>query len=315
MVKAYVLGIVQGVQQINWFEAKEPTSTTTSDAYGFGLLDVDENPRLSWYAYQAMVSSMTTHPVYSGWLGLGPEGSGYGLVFDANGIDVMAAWMPKGREANINFGTTVEIVNIFDNTSYLASSVNLTDIPVFIFGLPSSMANQAAVNKSLPFAMWGSLPVSSTRAQIELGQVSLARGIEVDRAGTLVPNGSGTNGVIVNQSGDAAYLSVVPAFANYDTSNVYIRVTAHQESLRTSGYSGMNLFFQPVTGSATSAPQYPYTNVGQWKGLVNNLLPQTFTWHLTNAMFTHTFGYSFYLKFDASVPFVIDKVEISTVPF
>lgn len=315
LIKAYVLGIVQGAEQIAWFEGKDPTGTTSSGQYGFGLLDVNLNKRPAWYAYRAMTDALGATPAYKGWLALGSAANGYGLVFAGSGSDVMAAWTPKGETASVSFGATVQIVDIYTGAVTTGTSITLTEKPVFIRNLPAAMGSLAATNKSLPYP-WGSAPLSSTRAEIALGAVSLASGVETDRAYTLVANGTGTNGVIVNQSGTGMYLSVSPSFAGFATHDVYVRVSARQTALRPAGtYSGMNLFYQPTTGSSTAAPQYPYKNKAQWFGLANNTSVQTYTWHLTDAMFVHTFGHAFYFQFDASVPFVIDKVEVSKTPF
>lgn len=315
LIKAYVLGIVQGAEQVAWFEAKDPTATTSSGQYGFGLMDVNQNKRSAWYAYRAMTDSLGATPAYKGWLALGSTSNGYGLVFAGSGSDVMAAWTPKGETASVSFGATVQVVDIYTGAVTNATSITLTEKPVFIRNLPAVMVSLAVTNKSQPYP-WGSAPLSSTRAEIELGAVSLASGVETDRANTLVANGTGTSGVIVNQAGTGMYLSVSPSFAGFDTNDVYVRVTARQTALRAAGtYSGMNLFYQPTTGSFTAAPQYPYKNKAQWFGLANNTVAQTYTWHLTDAMFVHTFGHALYFQFDASVPFVIDKVEISKTAF
>jgi polysaccharide biosynthesis protein PslG len=315
LVKAYVLGIVQGAEQINWFEAKDPTGTTSSSQYGFGLMDVNQNKRPAWYAYKSMADALGATPTYKGWLALGSASQGYGLVFTGAGSNVMAAWMPKGETASVSFGATVQIVDIYTGAITSGTSVTLTDKPVFIRNLPATMVTQAAANKASPYP-WGSAPLSANLAEIQLGEVSLASGIEIDKANTLVANGTGTNGVIVNQAGPTMYLSVSPSCASFGTSDVYVRVTARQTALRPTGtYAGMNLFYQPTTGSSTAAPQYPYKNIGQWFSLANTTAVQTKTWHLTDAMFVHTFGHALYFQFDASNPFVIDKVEISKTPF
>lgn len=315
LVKAYVLGIVQGAEQINWFEAKDPTGTTSNPQYGFGLLDVNQNKRPAWYAYRAMTDALGATPAYRGWLALGSTSTGYGLVFDGADSDVLAAWMPKGETASVSFGATVRIVDIYTGTITTGTSVTLTDKPVFILDLPSALVGQAVANQPNPYP-WGSAPVSANLAEIELGEISLASGLEIDKAHTLAANGTGTNGVIVNQAGSGLYLSASPSFAGFGTSDVYVRVTARQTALRPAGtYSGMNLFYQPTTGSPTAAPQYPYKNIGQWFSLANNTSVQTKTWHLTDAMFAHTFGHALYFQFDASAPFVIDKVEVSKTPF
>jgi hypothetical protein len=42
---------------------------------------------------------------------------------------------------------------------------------------------------------------------------------------------------------------------------------------------------------------------------------QTYTWHVTDACFATMWGYDFSIRPEQSVPFVIGKVEVSTIAF
>jgi hypothetical protein len=42
---------------------------------------------------------------------------------------------------------------------------------------------------------------------------------------------------------------------------------------------------------------------------------QTYTWHVTDACFAKMWGYDFRIRPEQSVPFVIGKVEVSTIAF
>jgi hypothetical protein len=48
---------------------------------------------------------------------------------------------------------------------------------------------------------------------------------------------------------------------------------------------------------------------------VTNTDWQTYTWHVTEACFAKMWGYDFSIRPEQSVPFVIGKVEVSTIPF
>ncbi|MEM1058138.1 MAG: endo-1,4-beta-xylanase [Verrucomicrobiota bacterium] len=318
LVKVYALGIAQGAERVSWFNIKD-----AGGSQGFGLLKGNNNPRKTYTAYDAMTDALGTTPKYKGWLTPDSNGWGYGIVFDNAGASAMAAWMPKGESASVSFGTTVEVVDIKTNTSTNASSITLTDEPVLIKGLPASMVATAEANKSQPFP-WSSQPVNANLAEIELGEITIERGLELDRAQTVSPNGTGTNGVIVSQPGvdRRLYLSVSPSFMDYNTETFHIRVTCRLKELRnpndpSPNYSGMNLFYQDNDDNETATPvPKVYNNLsGSWRPIPNNLNTHTFTWTVTDGMMVHTFGYSFYLNFDSSNPFIIDKVEISKVPF
>ncbi|MEM1058682.1 MAG: LamG-like jellyroll fold domain-containing protein [Verrucomicrobiota bacterium] len=310
LVKVYVAGIAQGAERVAWFNVKD-----AGGSQGFGLMKNNFSTRKTYTAYDAVTDALGKTPEYKGWVTPDSNGWALGFVFEGNGNTTLATWMPKGESASINFGTSVEIVDITTNTSTTASSYTLTDEPVLVKGIPASMLATAEANASQPFP-WSSTPVNSNLVQIDLGETTIEQGLELDRAFTVVPNGTGTNGVVVNQAGGSMYLNIVPEFMDYNSDTFYVRVTAHQEQRRKSGYSGMNLWYQNNDGNETAPPAYPYKiPSGSWRGLDNNLNTQTFTWTITNGTIVNTFGYSFYLKFDASVPFVIDKVEVSKVPF
>jgi hypothetical protein len=73
----------------------------------------------------------------------------------------------------------------------------------------------------------------------------------------------------------------------------------------------MNLIYEV----ADSKGQTPYKNTGNWFGVTKDNGWQTFTWHVTDASFSKMWGFDFALRPEQSIPFVIGKVEVSTVPY
>jgi polysaccharide biosynthesis protein PslG len=127
----------------------------------------------------------------------------------------------------------------------------------------------------------------------------------------------GTTGVRANVGpGKAVYFAISPRFANYAMRDVYVRVTARTEGpVPEKRYTGMNLWYQPYKGSRAKPPEYPYRAEGTWWTVPADNQWHSMTWHLTDALFAHTFGSGFYLQLDDSFPFVIGKVELSRKPF
>ena len=62
LVKAYTMGIAQGVACINWFEGRD------GDSGPMGLLDAKNNPRPAYTAMAQMIQHLGPNPAYLGWL-------------------------------------------------------------------------------------------------------------------------------------------------------------------------------------------------------------------------------------------------------
>jgi hypothetical protein len=242
-------------------------------------------------------------------------------VFTSGTKRVASAWMPKGATDVLRFTTPVKVVDILTRTkTELAANTafTLTDKPVLIEDLPPQLLRDAAKQRTRPYP-WSGETAPAALASIELGPSAMSRGIRLEAAEMSDPHtfADGSKGALVNVGrGNALHFAVNPAFAGFRTRDVFIRVTARTVKPTPAGRStGMNLFYQPSAGSPGEAPQYPYKNAGIWWTVPNDDQWHTTTWHLTDAMFVHTFGSSFYLVFDNSVPFVIGKVELSKKPF
>ncbi len=101
---------------------------------------------------------------------------------------------------------------------------------------------------------------------------------------------------------------VHPFFASFQTKEYYIRVRVRRVA---PGNVGMNLVYEVADSQGRS----PYKNRGQWFGVSEDTGWQTYTWHVTDACFSRMWGYDFGFRPEQSVPFVIGKVEVSTIPF
>src|SRR5450432_3559209 len=73
LVKAYAMGIAQGVACIQWFEGMD------GDSGPMGLLKRDGTPRPAYTAMAQMIRHLGQHPTYLGWVLL--NGKDYGFVF------------------------------------------------------------------------------------------------------------------------------------------------------------------------------------------------------------------------------------------
>ena len=97
LVKAYTMGIAQGVECIQWFEGRD------GDSGPMGLLDSKGKPRPSYTAMAQMIQHLGQHPKYLGWVLLNEKH--YGFVFQGAKGTVLITWARSGeRRTNCDFG-------------------------------------------------------------------------------------------------------------------------------------------------------------------------------------------------------------------
>ncbi len=330
LVKAYVMAIAQGIKRICWFEAEDPVG----EPPGYGLLDIEGKPRVSYDAMKAMTTWLGETPKYQGWLALGDGGKGYGFAFTGPSGDVLVAWMPAGgRDRTLTLTNPGVLVDPLKGTTSkigAGKAIDLSDKPVFIIGMTEAQMTQAKANVAKPFP-WGGNFANATVVSVTLGKENDNQGIiQVERKWTTpytFPDGS--SGALVSPPGkhDAQNIKFIthPSFASVTTHDYYVRVTARhlafdvvpiakpgepsQASLPR--FCGMNLVYE----LADTRGGWP-VNTGEWRNLPNdNRGWQTVTWHLTDASFSKMWGYDFALSIGKSSSFVIGKVEVSTQPF
>lgn len=315
LVKAYTLSLAQGIERIDWYEVKDAAGSR-----GFGLLDESGAERMSFKALGSLTDALgTVRPKFRGWMSLGASGRALGFLFTARGKQSLIAWAPKDAVEKVQFATKVFAVDITTRAAKplpANTAFSLSDTPTIFTNVPSNLIRLSDANraKALP---WRGAPVAG-HASIELGKPDASHGITLNdsKRSQAKTFEDGTTGVMFDKlSGNELRFSVDPEFANIETRDVYVRVTARTVSPTPSGRStGMNLWYQPATGSAKIAPEYPYRSAGTWWTVPSDGQWHTYTWHLTDAMFAHTFGTSLYLRADDSHPFAVGRVEVAFKP-
>ena len=139
LVKAYTMGIAQGVACIQWFEGRD------GDSGPMGLIDRQGNPRPSYTALGQMIKHLGQHPTYLGWVLLNDKD--YGFVFQGEKGTVLSTWGPKGTTDRVDFGQQVQVVDPMTGKSTTATTVELTVAPKLILGVPEKLVTQAKENK------------------------------------------------------------------------------------------------------------------------------------------------------------------------
>ncbi len=310
LVKIYTLAIAQGIARTQWFEAQDPIGEQS----GFGLLDRSGSPRASYTALKTLAKQLGPNSNYVGWVALGPEGRGYGFVFEGPNEPLLIAWIPRGiARASLSFPTTVQRVDAArgESTRLAANQpFELGVSPVCLIGVPADLVKQARANRDAEFP-WGGEFRKAKTVSLQLGSGDTTGGIFPagghDRP--VVTFDDGSAGVLVaGDIGNPLSFFVHPSFAGINTREYFIRVTARRVA---PGNVGMNLLYE----TADSQGRTPYVNSGKWFGVTANEGWQTCTWHIKNACFAKMWGYDFVIRPEQSIPFAIGKVEVSTEPF
>jgi hypothetical protein len=310
LVKAYSMGLAQGVSVITWFEGKE------GDSGPFGLISSTGVQRPAFTAMSKLIQHLGARPQYLGWVQLNTAADpdrDYGFVFQGATGTVMAAWAPPGVNDVVNFGQSVQITNPVTGGVSSASSYSLTNAPILVAGVPSSLVSQAQANKTKPFP-WGGDFSTASLVTCAMGNPNTDAGLhhlKTDVTSTPVTSPYGAarscdkvvSGV---QKGTAQFFTVDPNYLSYSTVPVEITVVVRRNAANDP--ATLNISYESTTGMSNTAG-YTIPDNTQW---------YTKTWTITNPQFVGMYGYNFYL-YSASPKYYLQSVSVrkldSTVNF
>ena len=316
LVKLYVMALAQGIRGVQWFEGQDPAG----EEPGFGLLQRDGTPRAAYHAFKTMTATLGAAPNYLGWLALGEGGRAFGFAFQNQAGPVLVAWKGVGdADQALTFTTDVPIISITDTakkTHPAGQPLALGNDPVFVNGLPPSLATQAVANRDRSFPWGGDFSRAKT-VSTQLGAVTPTSAPGTPSCGGVFQAGrqaapkvtfpDGTSGLLLSAN-QSAQFHVHPTFASIHTREYFVRLTVRRV---TPGNVGMNLVYE----IADSQGRAPYKNVGTWFSLGKDDGWQTHTWQVKDACFAKMWGYDLNVAPEQSQPFVIGKVEVSTEKF
>jgi len=149
VIKAYVLGLAQGVLRIHWFEGID------GDSGPFGFIAGNNGAapkRLSYTSITQLIKALGQAPKYVGWLLL--DGKHYAFVFESADGGVLASWAGPGVAAKVAFGAKVRVIQPRTGESLEAESADLTPSPILVSALPPKLVAEARANRTRPFP-WG----------------------------------------------------------------------------------------------------------------------------------------------------------------
>ena len=281
LVKAYTMGIAQGVACIEWFEGRD------GDSGPMGLLDGKGNPRPAYTAMAQMIQRLGPHPVYLGWLLAGT--GNYEFVFQGAKGPVMVTWTDTRKPVALAFENPVEIIRPSSGESTHGSGSELTGSPVLVMGVPPNLVHEAQANKAKPLT-WGGDYAEAKTVSIRMGATNDGRGLhtlsgEAIAADVIAYGGPARAGSV---PGGNAFV-VDPSFLSYTSEPIEIKVVVRRNPANDN--AGFKLVYESTDG---------FKNLG-WYTVPDNKQWHTKSWKITDEEFVGMWGYNFALESDGNV--------------
>ena len=282
LVKAYAMGIAQGVACLQWFEARD------GDSGPMGLLDGKGVPRPSYTAMAQMIEHLGQHPDYLGWLRLNDKH--YGFLFQGAKTTVLVTWAHKGPADEVRFAHQVSVVDPLTGIVTLEDSHALTTAPVLILSVPEDLVKQAKANKDRPLD-WGGDYAQAKSVSITMGEGKAEQGLhtlsgDAVAQAVVAYGGSARAG---NVPGGNLFI-VDPAFLSYTTTP--IEITAVVRRNEANDNAGFKLVYESTSGFKTAK--------SGWYTVPDNKQWHTVRWRIDDAQFVNYWGYNFALESDGA---------------
>jgi len=288
LIKAYTMGIAQGVGCISWFEGMD------GDSGPMGMLMANGTPRPAYTAMTQMIQRLGENPTYLGYVMLNDKD--YGFVFQGPKSTVMVAWALKGTTDTYDFGGPVTVVNPLNGLSGQFATYTLTPTPIMIDGVPDSLVKQAQANKTKPFP-WGGDYTDAKSVSVTFGATNVEKGLHTQSAANIAANvvlygGAGRAG---NVPGGNVYM-VDPNFLTYTSTPIDITVVVRRDAKNDP--ARLELEYESTTGYKKAEP-YDVPQSDEW---------QTQTWHIDDSQFVDMWGFNFRLN---SGSYAIQSVTVT----
>lgn len=278
LLKAYVLGLAQGVHRIHWFEGID------GDSGPFGLIagpNGQAPKRLSYTALTQLIKALGQTPKRVGWVLL--DGKHYGFVFQGAEGAVLAAWSAPGTTAKVALGAKVKVVQPRTGEMVEADGVELTNSPILMLGIPAKLVDEAKANLAKPFP-WGGDFTGAT--SVSYDAASGDKGLHpVGKAKIVTIDGKEARDV---SGGGGIAFTVDPNFLSYATTAIKITVVLRRNSDKNAGF---NLKYESTTGPKGGLGWYTVPAGPQWT---------TQSWTLKDTQFVGKWGYHFSFDSDST---------------
>ncbi|PTY02243.1 hypothetical protein DB346_08995 [Verrucomicrobia bacterium LW23] len=296
VLKAYIMGIHQSVECINWYESMD------GDSGPLGLLDAKARPRPAYHSLGRLIATVGRHPSSIGWVMLNDKHYGF-MIQGAKG-PVLATWTATTAPDTVEFESEVSVLDPVSGQVSQARNFKLTLNPVLITNVPPRLVEQARANKSKPLP-WGgdysnakSVSVVYVDKYVEKGLHTMAG--EAIAADVLAYGGNARSGE-VPKGGTVFYVD--PNFLSYDT--VPIEVTAIVK--RADAARPVTLGFEYESnkvkreGYSKVEPQEIPEDTSQWHKL---------SWKVDDSQFVGTWSFHFRFQGDPK-QYLIHSVTVT----
>ncbi len=278
LVKAYTMGLAQGVACIHWFEGMD------GDSGPMGLLQRDGTPRPSYTAMAQMIAHFGPHPTYVGWVLV--DGWNYGFVFEGAKGTVLVTWA-RGAADHVKFGESVKIVNPLTGEATSADRYELTKAPIIVPDVPAKLVAEAKANKGQPLP-WGGDFSKAKSVSVTFGERNVERGLHS-------LSGNAVADAVVAYGGSARAGSVPggtvfivdPGFLSYTTTP--IKITAVVRRNEANENAGFNLNYESTSGLKGGPGWYTVPDNTKW---------HTVSWKIDDPQFVNYWGFNFSLNSD-----------------
>jgi polysaccharide biosynthesis protein PslG len=279
LVKAYTLGLAQGVTRINWFEGKD------GDSGPMGLLQGDGTPRPAYTAMSNLTRYLGPNPRYIGWVLLNERD--YSFVFEGARTRVLVTWARPGATNFFNFGA--RIVDPLSGSVIAAENASATGAPVLVVGVPPALVTRAQANRKLPLP-WGGDYTGASAVTMTMGSPNVEKGLHhlsSDATSTAVT----IRGDLVRDcsKGASQTFTVDPNFLSYSAETITITAVLRRQAAKDN--AGFNLKYESRTGWKGADSWYTIPEDVQW---------HTRTWTITDPQFVGKWGFNFAFDSDGT---------------
>lgn len=288
LVKAYTMGIAQGIACVQWFEGMD------GDSGPMGLLDARGTPRPAYTALAQLVQHLGKYPDYLGWLLLNDKH--YAFLFQGAQGQVLATWAATATPDAVDFGQTVTIIDPPTGKATQAAQISLTTAPILVLNVPERLAAQAKANKERPFT-WGGDYSAAKSVSVALGEKKTERGLHTMAADTIAADvvAYGGNARVGTVPGGNVFM-VDPNFLSYTT--VPIEITAVVRRNEKNDPAKLILEYESTSGYR-KLPPYEVPDNQEW---------HTATWKIDDAQFVASWAFDF--RFNAG-PYCLQSVTVT----
>ncbi len=291
LVKAYTMGIAQGINCISWFEGMD------GDSGPMGLLQEGGTPRPSYTALAQMIKVLGQTPSFQGWVLLNDRV--YGFAFQGAKGTVMVMWALSGQSDSVDFGQPVSVIDPRTGTVNQVPTATLTNAPVLVDGVPAKLLAQAQGNLHKPFP-WGGDYTSAKSVSITMGEKNVEKGLHTQSAESVAADVLAYGGSA--RSGDVPggnVFMVDPNFLTYTATP--IEITAMVRRGAANNPAQIELTYESATGEKKAPPAFVIPDNASWHKA---------TWRISDAQFVSMYGYNF--RFNKG-NYVVQSVTVTKI--